>query len=280
MVFGIAKSHPGERRVTGPGASNGLAIELRGVTYRLEDGRTLIDNLDLTVEHGEMLILLGRSGSGKTTSLRLINGLLEPSAGEIFIEGIRQAEWDPIRLRRKIGYVIQDAGLFPHWTVERNIALVPRLEGWPEPRIHDRVQEMLCMVGLSSAEFGGRFPRELSGGQRQRVGVARALAADPPILLMDEPFGALDPVTGAELEGEFRALASRLNKTIVFVTHNLRAALLLRTRIALLAGGRLVGVYRTEEFLRSPDSEVRAFVASLRSGAGDSPASSTQGGAS
>jgi osmoprotectant transport system ATP-binding protein len=263
-----------------PGASRSLSIELRGVSYRLESGRTLIDNLDLTVERGEMLIVLGRSGSGKTTSLRLINALLKPSAGEIFIESRRQAEWDPIHLRRKIGYVIQDVGLFPHWTVERNIALVPRLEGWPELRVRDRVQEMLRLVGLDGAEFSRRFPRELSGGQRQRVGVARALAADPQILLMDEPFGALDPVTAAELEREFRALASRLDKTIVFVTHNLRAALLMQARIALLAHGRLVGVYGAEEFLRSPDPEVRAFVASLNSGIGDRQDSSTLGGES
>jgi osmoprotectant transport system ATP-binding protein len=263
MLFEFDKPREEGLQVTQPGASNGLAIELRGVTYRLDAGRPLIDNLNLAVERGEMLIVLGRSGSGKTTSLRLINRLLEPSSGEIFIEGRRQAEWDPIRLRRTIGYVIQDVGLFPHWTVERNIGLVPRLEAWPEARVRDRVREMLRLVGLDAGEFAGRFPRELSGGQRQRVGVARALAADPPILLMDEPFGALDPVTGAELEGEFRALAARLGKTIVFVTHNLRAALLLRTRIALLAKGRLIGVYGPEEFLRSSDPEVRAFVASL-----------------
>ena len=278
MVFGIDESPKEEQQVTHPGASDGPAIELRGVTYRLEASRILIDNLDLAVERGEMLIVLGRSGSGKTTSLRLINRLLEPSSGEIFIEGRRQAEWDPIRLRRSIGYVIQDAGLFPHWTVERNIGLVPRLEGWPEPRVRDRVGEMLRLVGLDAAEFAGRFPRELSGGQRQRVGVARALAADPPILLMDEPFGALDPVTGAELEGEFRALAARLGKTIVFVTHNLRAALRLRTRIALLAQGRLIGVYRSEEFLRSSDPEVRAFVAALSFDTQDRHDSAAQGG--
>jgi osmoprotectant transport system ATP-binding protein len=248
------------------GPSNQLAIELRDVSYHLEDGRILVGSLDLAVKSGEMLIVLGRSGSGKTTVLRLINGLLEPSAGEIFIEGRRQTEWDPIRLRRKIGYVIQDVGLFPHWTVERNIALVPRLEGWPEPRLRARVREMLCLVGLDPAEFAGRFPRELSGGQRQRVGVARALAADPPILLMDEPFGALDPVMGAELEHEFRALAEHLGKTIVFVTHNLRAALMLRARIALLAKGRLVGMYSAEEFVSSSNPEVRAFVGSLHSG--------------
>ena len=264
--------------------SAGPAIELRGVTYRVEadrvgGGPVLVDSLVLTVQRGEMLILLGRSGSGKTTSLRLMNGLLKPSGGEIFIDGRPQQEWDPIRLRRTIGYVMQDVGLFPHWTVERNIGLVPTLEGWPASRIRDRVQEMLRLVGLDAPDFAGRFPRQLSGGQRQRVGVARALAADPPILLMDEPFGALDPVTGAELEREFRALASRLGKTIVFVTHNLRAALLLGTRIALLAHGRLIGVYNAEEFMRSPDPEVRAFVASLDSGLPDQKNIAAEGGA-
>ena len=163
--------------------------------------------------------------------------MLESSSGEILVEGRPQLEWDPIRLRRRIGYVIQDVGLFPHWTVEQNVALVPRLEGWPEARVRERVREMLALVGLDVAEFAARKPSELSGGQRQRVGVARALAADPPILLMDEPFGALDPVTRAELQREFRELAARLEKTIVFVTHDLREALLLGTRIALFADG-------------------------------------------
>ena len=239
------------------------AIELRNVSYRLPDGRTLIESLDFTARSGEILTMLGRSGSGKTTTLKLINGLLAPSSGEICIEGRRQSEWDPIRLRRRIGYVIQDVGLFPHWKVERNVALVPHLEGWPESRIQQRVREMLSLVGLDPAEFAGRFPRELSGGQRQRVGIARALAADPPILLMDEPFGALDPVTAAELEIEFRALAARLGKTIIFVTHNLNAALHYGKRIALLAQGRLVGLFTSEEFLSSPDPEVRAFKATI-----------------
>jgi osmoprotectant transport system ATP-binding protein len=266
--------------VIDPGTSNGLAIELRSVTYRLEDGRTLIDRLDLAVPHGETLVLLGRSGAGKTTALRLINGLLEPSSGDIVVEGRRQAEWDPVRLRRRIGYVIQDVGLFPHWTVERNVAMVPRLLGWPASRVRERVREMLALVGLDDAEFAGRFPRELSGGQRQRVGVARALAADPPILLLDEPFGALDPVTRAELQREFQALAVRLRKTIVFVTHNVRAALLLGTRIALLAEGRLVGLYRPEEFLQASESEARAFVASLDSDTDTSRITPDRGGGS
>ncbi|HYU22653.1 MAG TPA: ATP-binding cassette domain-containing protein, partial [Candidatus Dormibacteraeota bacterium] len=176
------------------------------------------------------------------------------------------SSWDPIQLRRGIGYVIQDAGLFPHWSVEKNVALVPQLDRWPEDRIRARVKEMLELVGLPPAEFASRRPSELSGGQRQRVGVARALAADPPILLMDEPFGALDPVTRAELQREFRALASRLGKSIVFVTHDVREALFLGARIALLAAGRLVGEYAPEEFLHSAEPEARAFAASFHLG--------------
>jgi len=257
-----------------------MAIEFRGVSYRLEDGRTLLADLSLTVARGETLVLLGRSGAGKTTALKLINRLLEPSEGEILVGGRRQADWEPVRLRRSLGYVLQDVGLFPHWTVERNVALVPRLEGWPEDRARQRVREMLALVGLNAAEFAARLPHELSGGQRQRVGVARALAADPPILLMDEPFGALDPITRAELQREFRALAQRLGKAIVFVTHDVREALLLASRIALLAGGRLVGIYSPTDFLRASEPEARAFVSSLDPGAGAPPATSHPGGGS
>src|SRR5262249_14403227 len=160
---------------------------------------------------------------GKTTSLKLINRLLTHSQGEVHIEGRSIEDWDPIRLRRHIGYVIQESGLFPHFTVERNIALVPRLEGWPPERIAGRVRDLLGLVGLDP-ELASRYPRQLSGGQRQRVGVARALAADPPILLLDEPFGALDPITRADMQREFQALEQRLHKTIVFVTHDLREA--------------------------------------------------------
>src|SRR5258708_5808132 len=175
------------------------------------------------------------------------------------VEGRATKQWDPIRLRRGIGYVIQDAGLFPHFTVERNIGLVPTIEEWPADRIRQRIAELLQLVGLD-ASLAGRYPRELSGGQRQRVGVARALAADPPILLMDEPFGALDPITRVELQREFMSLQQRLQKTVVFVTHDLREALLLGTRIALMESGRLVVMHTPDEFLRSTNPLVAAYV--------------------
>jgi osmoprotectant transport system ATP-binding protein len=238
-------------------------IAFRNVSYRLDQQRQLLHQLNLEVRRGETLVLLGRSGSGKTTTLKLMNRLLVPSQGEVRVENRPTTEWDPIRLRRHIGYVIQEVGLFPHFTVERNIALVPNVEGWPPERIDDRVRELLELVGLGP-EFRSRYPRELSGGQRQRVGVARALAADPPILLMDEPFGALDPITRAEIQNEFQALKQRLNKTIVFVTHDLREGLLLGTRIGLFEDGRLVGVYTHEEFLRSTEPLVAAYLAAFR----------------
>ena len=249
--------------VMGEAAQQNIVIECREVCYRVDGGRTLLSNLNLQVHRGETLVLLGRSGSGKTTTLKLINRLLEPTSGEVIVDGRRTVEWDPIRLRRRVGYVIQEVGLFPHFTVARNVGLVPSLEGWPPERIRARVDELLRLVGLEPAQFADRRPQELSGGQRQRVGVARALAADPPILLMDEPFGALDPVTRAELQREFGELSARLHKTIVFVTHDVREALLLGSRIALLAEGKRVGLYPPKEFLRAPEPEVQAFVHSL-----------------
>jgi osmoprotectant transport system ATP-binding protein len=238
-------------------------IEFSNISFHLDNGQRLIRDLNLTVLEGETLVLLGQSGSGKTTTLKLINRLLEPTSGEILVEGRATTAWDPIQLRRRIGYVIQEIGLFPHFTVARNVGLVPLLEGWEPERVRARVEELLLLVGLEAREFGSRYPHELSGGQRQRVGVARALAADPPILLMDEPFGALDPVTRAELRREFQLLKQRLNKTIVFVTHEVREALALATRIALLSEGKLVGVYRPEDFVRTRQPEIKAFLSAV-----------------
>jgi osmoprotectant transport system ATP-binding protein len=243
------------------------ALEVQDLGFELPGkgeggrGRRLVGGVSFTVGKGETLVLLGRSGSGKTTTLKLINRLLEPTAGEVLVAGQRASDLDATRLRRRIGYVIQEIGLFPHFTVERNIGLVPSLESWPPARIADRVREMLALVGLDADTFGGRYPHELSGGQRQRVGVARALAADPPLLLLDEPFGALDPITRVELQREFRALESRLGKGMVFVTHDVREGLLLGTRIGLMHDGRLVFVGAPEEFRQSEHPEVRAFMA-------------------
>jgi osmoprotectant transport system ATP-binding protein len=234
------------------------AIQFRNVSYRLNTGYELLRGLNLDVQRGETLVLLGRSGSGKTTTLKLINRLLTQSAGDIRVDGRSLPEWDVIRLRRMIGYVIQEIGLFPHFTVARNIGVVPQIEGWSAERIQGRVTELLQLVGLEP-QLAARYPRELSGGQRQRVGVARALAADPSFLLMDEPFGALDPITRAELQREFLALQKRLGKTVVFVTHDLREALLLGTRVALMESGQLITVKTPDEFVRSTESMVVAY---------------------
>jgi osmoprotectant transport system ATP-binding protein len=251
----------------------GNLIEFREVSFHINDilARLVISNVSLMIPQGETLVLLGRSGSGKTTLLRLINGMLLPSKGQVLVQGQATTACDPIRLRRGIGYVIQEAGLFPHFTVAENVALVPTLEKWDHGRTAARVSELLTLVGLDPTEYADRRPSELSGGQRQRVGVARALAADPPILLMDEPFGALDPVTRAELQREFSALARRLDKTIVFVTHDLREALLLASRIVLLEAGRIAAVAPPQEFLRIEHPEVRAFAASLEAAPGAAP---------
>jgi osmoprotectant transport system ATP-binding protein len=242
-----------------------VTIEFHDVEYHVRSSPrdAILSQIRLKILRGETLVLLGRSGSGKTTLLRMINGLLRPTSGSVYVNGHSVGESDPIQLRRGIGYVIQDGGLFPHYSVTENVGLVPWLEGWEEPRIIARVQEMMRLVGLAQNEFAHRKPRELSGGQRQRVGVARALAADPPILLMDEPFGALDPVTRTELQHEFSELTKRLGKTIVFVTHDLREALRLGTRIVLLCEGRIVADARAGEFLRVEHPEVKAFAASF-----------------
>jgi len=240
-----------------PTAANPV-VEFREVSYRIADA-DILSGLNLTVQAGEILVLLGRSGSGKTTTLKLVNRLLSPTAGEIRVNAASNANVDVIRLRRGIGYVIQEVGLFPHFTVARNIALVPRIEHWPEEKIRARVDELIGVVGLEP-ELAVRYPHQLSGGQRQRVGVARALAADPQILLMDEPFGALDPLTRDELQREFLSLQRRLGKTVIFVTHDLHEAMRLGSRIALMEAGHLVTLLTPSEFLRSPDPWAAAYV--------------------
>ncbi|MGA9355898.1 MAG: ATP-binding cassette domain-containing protein [Terriglobales bacterium] len=241
-----------------PAPSVEPAIEFDHVSFSL-NGHPLLQDLTLSVNHGETLVLLGRSGSGKTTTLKLINALRLPTHGSVRVSGCATTDWDPIRLRRGIGYVIQDGGLFPHFTVERNIALVPTIENWKRERIQARVRELLALVGLN-ADLASRYPSELSGGQRQRVGVARALAADPPILILDEAFGALDPITRSEMQKEFRALQQRMQKTVIFVTHDLREALLLADRIALMEDGRMIVNLATPDFTKSQHPLVRAYV--------------------
>ncbi|MGH7793528.1 MAG: ABC transporter ATP-binding protein [Candidatus Binatia bacterium] len=254
--------------------NNGVtSIEFRDVSFTLASGRSLLSHLNLRVEEGETLVLLGRSGSGKTTTMKLINRLIDPTSGEIRVERKPTLEWDPIRLRRRIGYVIQEIGLFPHLTVEENIGVVPRLEGWAPERIHQRARDLLKMVGLDAERFAARLPRELSGGQRQRVGVARALAADPPVILLDEPFGALDPITRREIQREFKTLQRELKKTMVFVTHDIAEAFLLGSRIALLKDGEMILLGPPEDLLQSEHPEARAFAEgfSNRQSAGSPP---------
>ncbi len=236
-----------------------IAVEFDNVAFSV-GLRSLVSNLNFSVCQGEALILLGRSGSGKTTTMKLINGLFTPTQGEVRVRGRSTKNWDLIKLRRTIGYVIQEVGLFPHFTIARNVGLVPSLEGWNPKQIKTRVYELLQLVGLDPGQFGDRYPHELSGGQRQRVGVARAIAADPPILLMDEPFGALDPITRLELQQEFHRLQQQLNKTVVFVTHDIQEAFILASRIGLMEAGRLVVLETPAEFLKSSQPEAIAFL--------------------
>jgi len=246
------------------GTPENTLVEFRNVTFSLPGTASpILSNLNLRVSQGETLVLLGESGCGKTTTLKLVNRLLLPNAGEVLVEGKATTVWDPITLRRHIGYVIQEGGLFPHFTVSRNVGLVPALLGWSEARTKDRVQELLQLVSLDAEQFASRYPRELSGGQRQRVGVARALAADPSLLLLDEPFGALDPLTRAGLQHEFTELARRLNKTAIFVTHDVREALLLASRIGLMHRGQLLLLEPPDRFLASDNPQARAYIESL-----------------
>ena len=212
-------------------------------------------DLSMEIEEGETLVLLGTSGSGKTTTMKMVNRLIEPTEGRILIEGTDIMDQDPIGLRRKIGYAIQHIGLFPHMTVAENIAVVPKLLKWPANQIHRRVNVLLAMVGLKPDDFRDRYPAQLSGGQRQRIGVARALAADPPIVLMDEPFGALDPITREQLQNEFIELKSKIKKTIIFVTHDVFEAIKMGDRIALLDAGRLQQLDTPGELVENPANE-------------------------
>lgn len=236
-------------------------IDFRAVSFRRPgtSGDTL-KQLNLHIAAGEVIALVGRSGAGKTTVLKLVNRLLEPTSGEVLVAGRSTLAWDPIALRRSVGYVIQEAGLFPHLSVADNIAVVPRLSGWDDDKVNARVNALLDLVGLPPDRYATRWPDELSGGERQRIGVARALAADPPVLLMDEPFGALDPLTRAELHNEFRRLQSHVRKTILIVTHDMAEALTLADRIAVLDDGSLVACDPPAAVVTSRDPRVRRLL--------------------
>lgn len=242
-------------------------LSFREVSYAVGE-RVILDRLSFDLERGETLVLLGRSGSGKTTALRLINRMLERSGGTITIDGTDVQSVDAIQLRRRIGYVIQEFGLLPHWTVEQNIALVPKLIAWPPDRQRQRARDLMAQVGLDPDRFGHRFPHELSGGQRQRVGVARALAAEPALLLFDEPFGALDPVTRHEMQQQFIEVREQFGGASVFVTHDLAEALSIGSRIAVLESGKLEGLFTPEQFLQAETPTARAFLNTLPQGLG------------
>jgi osmoprotectant transport system ATP-binding protein len=234
-------------------------IEFRDVSFSRPGGRAVLEGITLRVQPGDTLALIGRSGVGKTTALKLMNGLLLPTMGTVVVEGRDTRQWEPFALRRRAGYVLQEVGLFPHMTVRQNVGLVPRLVGWESERIRARVDDVMALVGLPPSEFAERWPAELSGGQRQRAGVARALAVDPPILLMDEPFGSLDPITRAEMHTEFARIQATLHKTVVIVTHDMEEALGLGTRIGILDEGRLVACDGPDVIAHSIDPRVRAL---------------------
>jgi osmoprotectant transport system ATP-binding protein len=234
-------------------------VEFHEVSFR-HGPAPVLDRFTLSVAPGEVVALVGASGAGKTTALKLVNRLLVPSSGQVRVRDRDTRDWDPIQLRRAIGYVIQDVGLFPHLSVADNVAVVPRLERWSAGRIDARVRELLTLIGLEPGLYAGRWPDGLSGGQRQRVGVARALAADPPVLLMDEPFGALDPVTRRQLQDEFRRIQALLRKTVLLVTHDMAEAMTLADRIGVLDSGRLIWLGPAQDIGASADPRVRRFV--------------------
>ncbi len=227
-------------------------------------GRTVLRQVSLSVAAGQTVALVGRSGSGKTTLLRLVNRLLDPDSGDVRVDGLSTRAWNPVDLRRRTGYVIQDAGLFPHVTVAVNIATVPRLLEWPSARIEARVDELLTLVGLDPAVFRGRWPDQLSGGQRQRAGLARALAADPPLLLMDEPFGALDPITKGELHAEFQRVQRTLHRSVILVTHDMAEACLLADQIAVLHDGEVIACDTPANMVAANDVRVTSLFGELR----------------
>ncbi|MBC7085332.1 MAG: betaine/proline/choline family ABC transporter ATP-binding protein [Methanomethylovorans sp.] len=235
------------------------SIELQGVSKKY-GSRFAVESLDLTIEGGELLILIGPSGSGKTTTLRMINRMIEPDSGSILINGQNVMHLDPVRLRRNMGYVIQNIGLFPHMTIEENVGLVPKLEGWDQNRTTERVRYLLDFVSLPPDRFINRYPRQLSGGQQQRVGLARALAMDPPLLLMDEPFGALDPILRKQLQKEFLEIKKEIGRTIVFVTHDIEEAFRLGDRIAVMDNARLLQVGAPEDLIFEPVNELVADI--------------------
>ena len=241
-------------------------IEITALTKQFPgEARPAVDHLTLTIPAGELCVLIGPSGCGKTTTMRIINRMIEPDSGTVMVGGRNIMGVDRVELRRSIGYVIQQIGLFPHWTIADNVATVPRLLKWDEARVTRRVDELLALVGMDPATYRNRFPRALSGGQRQRIGVARALAADPPVMLMDEPFGAIDPITRARLQGEFLNILRGLKKTIVFVTHDIDEALKMGDQIAILRDGALVQFGTPETILAQPaDAFVEAFVGTDR----------------
>jgi osmoprotectant transport system ATP-binding protein len=235
-------------------------VEFRQVSYAREGHGRVLDRFSLAIGADEVVALVGASGAGKTTVLKLVNRLLLPDAGQVCVLGTDTRRWDPIRLRRSVGYVIQEVGLFPHLTVADNIAVVPRLEGWSPERVAARVRELLDLIGLTPDVFAARWPDELSGGQRQRVGVARALAVDPPVLLMDEPFGALDPVTRRELRDEFRRIQARVRKCVVLVTHDLAEAMSLGDRVAVIDDGHVIWIGRPHAIFACDDERVRRLI--------------------
>ena len=237
-----------------------MILAFDGVSFAFPGHGAVLQDFSLTVAAGEVLALVGRSGAGKSTVLKLANGLLTPTTGTVRVEGRETRDWDPIRLRRRTGYVLQDVGLFPHMTLRQNVELVPTLDGWAADRARARASELLDLVGLPADMYESRFPRELSGGQRQRVGVARALAADPPVLLMDEPFGALDPVTRAEMQREFLRIQRAVRKTVVLVTHDPGEAVALSNRVGILHEGRLIACDAPEVVAASSDERVRVFL--------------------